>query len=185
MRESNRTISTLQNAEFIHVFPSSMENAKHGSVPVLLYPHGGPHVASTTAFTISSSFFAKLGYAVVLINYRGSLGFGKAFVDSLIGHVGDYDIKDCIDSLKALLAKHPQLSSDRVFVYAKCTNPFKLVSDGISTPSSLLRRFGGSHGGWIAAHFATRAEEVGVKATCLVNPVTNIAHNYGIRFVEK
>jgi len=31
-----------------------------------------------------------------LVNFRGSLGFGKAFVDTLAGHVGDKDISDCI-----------------------------------------------------------------------------------------
>lgn len=94
-----------------------MSSAPPASVPVILYPHGGPHGTSTAAFTITASLFARLGYAVIFINYRGSLGFGKKFVDSLLGHVGDYDIQDCIDSLKKVLAENPQLNSQKVFVY--------------------------------------------------------------------
>ena len=30
-----------------------------------------------------------------MVNYRGSMGFGKEFMDSLLGHIGSRDVEDC------------------------------------------------------------------------------------------
>lgn len=51
-----------------------------------------------------------LGYCVVAVNYRGSLGFGEAGVRSLPEHAGHHDVEDCVASLDAAIAigKHPQ-----------------------------------------------------------------------------
>lgn len=38
----------------------------------------------------------KMGCSVLLINFRGSLGYGEANVQSLPGQIGTNDIRDCI-----------------------------------------------------------------------------------------
>ena len=40
-------------------------------------------------------FFNLLGYGILFVNFRGSLGNGRDCVDSLPGHIGDLDVKDC------------------------------------------------------------------------------------------
>lgn len=57
-------------------------------LPVILVPHGGPHSAFGCQFLSAYSFFALMGYCVVLVNYRGSTGFGQAALESLHGKVG-------------------------------------------------------------------------------------------------
>lgn len=41
------------------------------------------------------------GYNVVLLNYRGSTGFGEASIQSLPGNIGVNDVADCLASLQA------------------------------------------------------------------------------------
>jgi acylaminoacyl-peptidase len=47
---------------------------------------------------------AARGYSIVAVNFRGSLGFGEAGVQALPGHIGHYDVEDCIAALDAAVA---------------------------------------------------------------------------------
>jgi len=42
--------------------------------PLIVFPHGGPHSANTEMYMLESLFFVRNGFAVLFINYRGSLG---------------------------------------------------------------------------------------------------------------
>ena len=54
---------------------------------------------------MSLAFLASLGYTVVLVNFRGSTGFGEENIQSLPGRVGANDVADCIAALDAAIAK--------------------------------------------------------------------------------
>ena len=56
-----------------------------------------------TTFVREVKFFQELGYAVLFVNFRGSIGAGQDSVDSLLGHVGDTDVKDCRQALDECL----------------------------------------------------------------------------------
>jgi len=117
---------------------------------ILLMPHGGPHAVYDCSYTLLRAFFALSGFHVVLVNFRGSTGFGLDFLNSLPGHVGDYDISDCMLSLSHVISTYPNLVLPNKVVY-----------------------FGGSHAGFIGGHLI--AKDKRIKATVLYNPVTNIA----------
>jgi dipeptidyl aminopeptidase/acylaminoacyl peptidase len=55
---------------------------------LLVYPHGGPHGRSTTDFNVTAQVFAAQGYAVLQPNFRGSAGYGQAFLDADRGDLG-------------------------------------------------------------------------------------------------
>jgi acetyl esterase/lipase len=57
-------------------FPPDAEKL---NLPVVVFPHGGPHMRNTWGFDPRVQFLASRGYAVFQINFRGSTGFGKAF----------------------------------------------------------------------------------------------------------
>lgn len=48
-------------------------------LPLIVYPHGGPWTRDTWQFDELAQFLANRGYAVLQVNYRGSVGFGDAF----------------------------------------------------------------------------------------------------------
>lgn len=62
--------------------------------PLICWPHGGPHSASCNSYSMAATYFVALGYSVVFVNYRGSLGFGQDGVDSLLGNCGLTDVDD-------------------------------------------------------------------------------------------
>lgn len=51
-------------------------------VPLILLVHGGPWARDTADFSGTAQWLANRGYAVLQVNYRGSTGFGKAFVNA-------------------------------------------------------------------------------------------------------
>ena len=108
-----------------YIGPKSGEN-----VPLIVWPHGGPHSVITTDFKNIVMFFCQLGYGVVFVNYRGSLGFGEDNVRSLLGKVGVQDVQDCHQATLHVLDTLPHLAKDRVVL------------------------MGGSHGGFLVTHLA-------------------------------
>jgi len=63
-------------------------------VPMVVMPHGGPHSSFVTAWMLFPAMLCKMGFAVLLVNYRGSTGFGQDSILSLPGNVGQQDVKD-------------------------------------------------------------------------------------------
>jgi dipeptidyl aminopeptidase/acylaminoacyl peptidase len=45
-------------------------------LPMIVYPHGGPAARDTWGFDDMVQFFASRGYAVLQVNFRGSVGYG-------------------------------------------------------------------------------------------------------------
>lgn len=63
-------------------------NYKSGTPSALiLMPHGGPWARDYWGFNFISQFFANRGYSVLQVNYRGSTGFGKNFINAANGNV--------------------------------------------------------------------------------------------------
>lgn len=43
-------------------------------IPLIVYPHGGPHSAIFNDFLFEFNFFVSIGYGVLAVNFRGSTG---------------------------------------------------------------------------------------------------------------
>ena len=51
-------------------------------LPAVLLVHGGPWARDSWGYDAEHQLLANRGYAVISVNYRGSTGFGKAFVNA-------------------------------------------------------------------------------------------------------
>lgn len=51
-------------------------------VPMVLLVHGGPWLRDAQIYDEEAKWLADRGYAVLAVNFRGSTGFGKAFIDA-------------------------------------------------------------------------------------------------------
>lgn len=121
--------------------------------PLIVCPHGGPHSAFSTAHSAEYTYLVEeLGCALLLVNYRGSVGFkDPAALESLLGRVGELDVSDVMQAMDQVLLEHPTtLDADRV---------------GIS---------GGSHGGFIAAHVSGQFPDR-FRCAAMRNPVIDIS----------
>lgn len=104
---------------------------------------------TSTNFAMPYAFLCALGYSVLHVNYRGSLGFGEEALQSLPRNVGRQDVGDVLAALD------------------------KAVAMGYAD-TSRVAVLGGSHGGFLAAHLIGQAPDRFVTAV-LSNPVTDIA----------
>ena len=50
--------------------------------PGIIMPHGGPWVRDTWGYNSYAQFLANRGYCVLQVNYRGSTGYGKSFLNA-------------------------------------------------------------------------------------------------------
>lgn len=57
-------------------------------LPLILHPHGGPWARDDWGYDPEVQWLANRGYAVLQVEYRGSTGFGKAFINASIGEMG-------------------------------------------------------------------------------------------------
>src|SRR6266516_128998 len=74
----------------------------HGLFPTVMSVHGGPEWHERDRFDPETQAFVDAGYAVVLVNYRGSTGYGVRFRRALIGAVCSTETEDIIAGLDAL-----------------------------------------------------------------------------------
>ncbi|MFN0087206.1 MAG: S9 family peptidase [Blastocatellia bacterium] len=84
--------------------------------PVILNIHGGPHGMHGYAFNPTVQALAAHGYAVLLINPRGSSGYGQKFADGCVNDWGGGDYRDLMTGLDEALARWPFLDKNRLGV---------------------------------------------------------------------
>jgi dipeptidyl aminopeptidase/acylaminoacyl peptidase len=66
----------------IHGYLTMPAGAEGHRVPLIIHPHGGPFgVRDFWGFDDEVQFLANRGYAVLQVNYRGSGGYGRDFLD--------------------------------------------------------------------------------------------------------
>lgn len=73
--------------------------------PTILSVHGGPNWHHSDGFDEGTQAYVDHGYAVVLVNYRGSTGYGRAFRDRLRGDIGFPESEDVNAAVDHLIAE--------------------------------------------------------------------------------
>jgi acyl-CoA thioesterase-1 len=84
--------------------------------PLVVYPHGGPHSRSTRGFNFTAHVLAARGYAVFQPNFRGSAGYGRAFLDADRNDLGGGDMRDLLTGID-ILVEQKLVDRQRQFVY--------------------------------------------------------------------
>jgi dipeptidyl aminopeptidase/acylaminoacyl peptidase len=65
--------------------------------------HGGPTSQRDASYQEDVQFFTSRGFAVLHVNYRGSTGYGKAYMNMHKGNWGVYDVQDSITGAQHLV----------------------------------------------------------------------------------
>lgn len=74
-------------------------------LPVVVHPHGGPWFRDRWGYNPEVQFLANRGYAVLQMNFRGSLGYGRAFWEASFGQWGLAMQDDVTDGVRWLIAE--------------------------------------------------------------------------------
>ncbi|KAM7539822.1 hypothetical protein Aperf_G00000034934 [Anoplocephala perfoliata] len=115
---------------------------------LIVLPHGGPHTAFTAEWLPLLTSYIAAGFACLLVNYRGSVGYGNCSIYSLPGKCGVIDVADCAQATEEALRE-------------------------LGIPNLPCFLYGGSHGGFLVLHLAGRYASL-YRAVVARNPVTNL-----------
>ncbi len=78
--------------------PTNAQFESEGLPPAIIMIHGGPTSQSWASFNFRNQFFASRGFAVLDVNYRGSTGYGRKYMEALYGNWGLSDVEDSISA---------------------------------------------------------------------------------------
>ena len=65
----------------IHGYLTLPIGIEHKNLPIIINPHGGPWARDQWGFNPEIQFLANRGYAVLQMNFRGSTGYGRKFLE--------------------------------------------------------------------------------------------------------
>ena len=149
------------NDETVYVYivkPIDFEpNQKY---PVAFLIHGGPQGSFGNSFHYrwNPQAYAGAGYAAVMVDFHGSIGYGQEFTDSIRGDWGGKPLMDLVKGLEATLDRYPWMDADKV--------------------SALGASFGGYMVNWIAGKWPNRFR-------CLVNHDGNLDERFAYYATEE
>jgi dipeptidyl-peptidase 4 len=102
------------------LLPTTHDPSTDWPLPVLLDPYGGPHAQRVVSFReahATSQWFADQGYAVLVVDGRGTPGRGPAFERAVLHDLATPVLEDQVAALHALADVEPGLVDlDRVAI---------------------------------------------------------------------
>ncbi len=104
-------------------------------LPLVLHAHGGPWARDSWGFHPEVQFLASRGFAVLQVNFRGSAGFGRKFLEAGFGQWGLAMQDDLTDAVRWA------------------------VDQGIADPRRMAI-YGGSYGGYAALSGVVKTPEL-------------------------
>ncbi len=123
-------------------FPVGVERT---NLPVVLNVHGGPWARDTWGYDPEAQWLANRGYACLQVNYRGSTGYGKEFLNAGNKEWGGKMHDDLVDAVN------------------------EVVRRGYADPQRIAI-YGGSYGGYAALVGATFTPDLFRCAVAIVGP---------------
>ena len=115
--------------------PCSPDYGWHGAPPAIVQIHGGPTGKADQSFSAETAYFCSLGYAYVRLNYRGSAGYGRTYLESLNGHWGEYDAADAA-ALADYLAKNGLADPKRMLITGGSSGGFTVLNTLVHYPEA-------------------------------------------------
>lgn len=84
--------------------------------PLIVMIHGGPHGQQGPAFNAKAQVYAAQGWASLMVNYRGSTGYGQAVADKIFGDQNGHEARDVLAGVDAALTRHPWIDRTKLGV---------------------------------------------------------------------
>ncbi len=82
--------------------------------PLIVNIHGGPHGQQGPAFNFKNQVYSSHGWATLMVNYRGSTGYGQAFTDGVFADQNGNEGQDVLYGLSAAMRRNLWIDRDRL-----------------------------------------------------------------------
>jgi len=103
------------------------------NLPVVVNPHGGPWARDTWTFNPEVQFLANRGYAVLQMNFRGSIGYGREFWEASFNQWGLKMQDDITDGVQWLI-KQGIADPKRIAIYGGSYGGYATLAGVTFTP---------------------------------------------------
>jgi dipeptidyl aminopeptidase/acylaminoacyl peptidase len=103
------------------------------ALPVVLFPHGGPWGRDEWGYDPWAQWFANRGYATLQVNFRGSTGYGKAFLNAGNREWGRKMHADLVDTV-AWAVKQGWADPKRIAVVGGSYGGYSALAGATFTP---------------------------------------------------
>jgi dipeptidyl aminopeptidase/acylaminoacyl peptidase len=84
--------------------------------PLIVAIHGGPHAQQGPTWSARGQIYAARGWATLMVNYRGSTGYGQKLTDAIFGDQNGAEARDVLAGVDEALKRYPWLDAERLGV---------------------------------------------------------------------
>ena len=133
MSEMKPISYTSRDGLTIHGYLTIPVNSNGKNLPVIINPHGGPWARDYWGFDSETQFFSNRGYAVLQMNFRGSVGYGREFWEISFKEWGKTMQDDITDGVNWLI-KEGIADPHRIAIYGASYGGYATLAGLAFTP---------------------------------------------------
>lgn len=120
-----------------NIFPAYFTPTKEKIAPLVILIHGGPHSREFWGWLPVHQWFAHLGFHSLSVNYRGSVGMGRAHLEIANGEWAGRILDDIHDARAwAIQQKHTQ--PDKVALFGNSFGGYATMMSLLKTPDDFV-----------------------------------------------
>ncbi len=106
---------TKNGVAHAHLYLAPDDRGEKVNSPAIFMIHGGPTGMSMNKFQRNYQYYVSRGWAVIAINHRGSIGYGREYRECMNGHWGIFDVEDT-EACHAYLKKKGIINTDKTVI---------------------------------------------------------------------
>ena len=124
---------TSRDGMTIHGYLTLPKGIEPKNLPVVVNPHGGPWHRDEWGYNPESQFLANRGYAVLQMNFRGSVGYGRKFWEASFKQWGRAMQDDVTDGVNWLISQGIA-DPKRIAIYGASYGGYATLAGLVYTP---------------------------------------------------
>lgn len=111
---------------------------KDRKIPLIVNIHGGPYAMHGYTFNHEVQVMASAGFAILLINPRGSVGYGQYHLNGVVGKYGEKDYEDIMIATKEVIKNCEFIDKNNLFVTGGSYGGF--MTNWIVTQTNIFKK---------------------------------------------
>ena len=124
---------SFDGLEIPSIFYKPKNASETNKAPALVWVHGGPGGQSRVGYRPLIQYLVNHGYSILMVNNRGSSGYGKSFFKMDDQNHGEKDLQDCIEG-KNYLATLPYIDKDKIGIIGGSYGGYMVMRAMTHTP---------------------------------------------------